>query len=92
MLVGCGGVATAVSSLLNPVSTIQKIGKNITAAMPQPSTPISTFCHADCFTAQVSKLRATERTRKNATMLARTIAITPPADPPPTSNCCNARA
>ena len=83
---------TASTSDLKPVMNIQKIGKNMTIAMPQPRAAMAIFLAIEGRMSQTSRLRANERTRKKATMLARMIAITPPAEPPPTSNCSSARA
>src|SRR5471032_298703 len=45
----CGGVAKASISVLKLVSTIQKIGKNTSAAMAQDSVPSKTICRRrDC--------------------------------------------
>ena len=89
-----GGVCTALISVLKLVSTIQKIGKKIRAAAPQPRTVIRSFSRrfgAMSGPPQVSRFLATERIRKTATILASTIAITPPADAPPTSKSSRAR-
>src|SRR5690606_27058679 len=50
-----GGVAKASISVFRLVSTIQKIGKKITAAIAQARAPMSRLCRRrDCFSVSIS--------------------------------------
>ena len=77
---------------LKLVRTIQAIGKNSSSATSQPNTVASRRCSGVARIAYTSSRRAMLRTRKKATMLARTMATTPPAEAPPISYCSKARA
>ena len=88
-----GGIAKASSSVLKLVSTIQRIGKKIRKPTTQAAIGDDDLARgrdAAWPCAQASRFLPTMRTRKKATMLARTTATMPPAEAPPTSNCSSA--
>ena len=85
---------TASSSVLKLVIAIHRIGKKMMKPTSQQATVVTVLRWTECARAisQASRLRPIIRTRKKATMLARTTATMPPADAPPTSNCSSAWA
>ena len=89
-----GGEAIASASVLKLVRIVQRIGKKMASPMIQATAVVVALRAGVTLRAmslppspQASRFLPIIRIRKIATMLARMMAMIPPAAPPPTSKC-----